>query len=80
MTEITEDMMQVNKKICKTCKYSCVYDGNGPSVCDYYLITGKRRKCPVGWCNHYENVSDGRRRKRNNMLDDQILKEDADEW
>ena len=65
MTEATEDMIPVNSKICKTCKYSCKYDVNGPSVCDYYLITGKQRKCPVGWCNHYEMQTVGKKNKRN---------------
>lgn len=76
MNEITDDMIQVNKKICKTCKYCCIYDGNGPSICDYYLMTGKRRKCPVGWCNHYEKRTAGKKRKKNT---DQIYMEDTDE-
>lgn len=79
MTEITDDMIQVNNKICRTCKYSCMYNGVGQALCDYYLVTGKRRKCPVGWCNHYEKLADGQRRNKKNMVD-QFTREDADEW
>ena len=64
MTKITNDMIPVNSKVCKTCKYGCIFDGNGQAFCDYYLMTGKRRGCPYGWCNHYERLTDGQRRKR----------------
>ena len=75
MTEITDDMMPVNRKVCRTCKYSCKYDGNSPTICDYYLMTGKRRKCPVGWCNKYEQASDGQTRKRKGI--NELFREDT---
>ena len=75
MTEITEDMIPVNSKVCKSCKYSCTYDGSGAPICDYLLMTGKRRKCPVGWCNHYERLTDGQRRKKNSI--NQLFREDT---
>ena len=80
MTEITDDMIPVNYKVCRTCRYSCTYDGNGYPICDYYLMTGKRRKCPVGWCNHYDRLTDGQRRKKKKTIDQLFIKEDTDEW
>lgn len=80
MTEITDDMIPVNNKVCRSCRYVCMYDGNGQTICDYYLMTGKRRKCPVGWCNHYERLTVGQRRKKKKNVKDQLGEGDADEW
>lgn len=77
MTERTDDMIPVNSKVCKTCKYGCTFDGNGQSFCDYYLMTGKRRGCPYGWCNHYERITDGQRQKRKKLWN-RLFKEGID--
>ena len=76
MTEITDDMIPVNGKVCKTCKYGCIFDGNGSPICDYYLMTGKRRGCPTGWCNHYERLTDGQRKKKDKIMRSQLLREE----
>ena len=37
---------------CGSCKYSCVLSGD--IICDYLLITGKRRECKAEECDKYE--------------------------
>lgn len=76
---MTEGMIQVNNKVCKTCSYGCTFDGNGLTFCDYYLMTGKRRECPVGWCNHYEMLMDGKRRRKR-KTNDRLFREENDGW
>ena len=39
---------------CQKCKHSTVIKSLHYVACDYYLNTGKRRGCPVGWCDKFE--------------------------
>ena len=45
------DMVRVTNKDCA----KCIYGGKqvSQSGCNWYLDTGIRRGCPVGWCNHF---------------------------
>ena len=48
-------MEKVNRWKCLTCKYR--FTENGYTVyCDYLGMTGKRRNCPYGMCDKYEDV------------------------
>lgn len=55
-TERTPDMVSTrNGKLCLDCYYSTGTTGNVKHViCDYLLISGSRRMCPVGWCNKFK--------------------------
>ena len=53
-------MEKVDRWKCLTCKYR--YTENGYTVyCDYLGMTGKRRNCPYGMCDKYEDVRQKRR-------------------
>lgn len=48
-------MIQTTGKICQKCKYILTNGHSGKDMtCMYLEITGKRRGCPVGWCDKYE--------------------------
>ena len=59
-------MTKTTKEYCISCKYH-YGGGNGPSgigshtmvFCDYFLKTGKRRGCPVGKCDKWEQYEKG---------------------
>lgn len=55
-TERTPDMVSTeNGKLCAKCFYSTGTSGNMIDLtCDYLAVSGKRRMCPVGWCNKFE--------------------------
>ena len=56
-------MEKVDRWKCLTCKYGNT--ANGYTVyCDYLGMTGKRRNCPYGMCDKYE---DGRQKRRWNL-------------
>ena len=40
----------------RRCK-SCYYYGNTTNTCDFFLVTGVRRGCPVEDCNRHEPLS-----------------------
>ena len=61
MTPITDDMVKTNKKMCEKCIHSWKGNKQDP-MCHYILDTGKRRGCPVGWCNKFEQRKRGRKK------------------
>lgn len=65
-TERTPDMVSTrNGKLCLDCYYSTGTTGNVKHVvCDYLLISGSRRMCPVGWCNKFKKAN-GRKKRTN---------------
>lgn len=58
------NLIKTNKDICKKCKYHFGADGGGILCCDYLEMTGKRRNCPVGFCDKFEPIIGKRRRKK----------------
>lgn len=65
---ISDDMIRVDKKMCKSCKHSSSHShGSIDVICNYILDTGHRRGCPVGWCNKYEK---GKRKRFPNLSED----------
>ena len=62
MRQVTEDMIQVDKKKCRSCIHLWIQGASGVTACQYVLNTGQRRECPVGWCNKFEPKK--RKRKR----------------
>lgn len=59
------DMLDTtNKEICKSCHYGKKLMPY--IVCDFFLMTGKRRGCSIGVCDKYKPI-DGKR-KRNSFV------------
>lgn len=51
-----DDMMSTNNnELCKNCIYGIPFSAGNHNYACYYLVrTGKRRGCPEGWCDKYE--------------------------
>lgn len=47
-------MKKTSKEYCMECVYGCGHDGGQLLVCDYFLMTGKRRGCEVGVCDKFK--------------------------
>lgn len=66
---ITKDMIPVSMdKECNSCVYGPEHHKNAPNrwdSCNYILMTGKRRNCPVGYCDKYEKRTKGRKNNFN---------------
>ena len=52
--DYTEDeIRKIDNERCKNCKYKSFLTGNDIIVCNYFVITGKRRETRPEDCNHY---------------------------
>ena len=61
-------MEKVDRWKCLTCKYG--YTENRYTVyCDYLIMTGKRRNCPYGMCDKYEDGRQNKECRRKNKLE-----------
>lgn len=57
---VTDDMVKVTDKYCATCNYAPRKERPVSKCgCNYYLMTGKSRGCPIGWCDKKERRSKG---------------------
>lgn len=52
--KVTPDMIKVSDKKCAACRYAPTHRGVSKAGCNYTLMTGINRGCPVGWCNKME--------------------------
>ena len=50
---MAKKMHKTSEKYCKECKYHGSIH-SGYMTCDRYLITKKRRECPIGYCDKFE--------------------------
>lgn len=48
-----EEIRKIDNERCKNCKYKSFLTGNDIIVCNYLVITGKRRETRPEDCNHY---------------------------
>lgn len=63
-------MVETSPEYCINCKYHFGGDDINHVAkfricCDYLLMTGKRRKCPVGKCNKFKPIDEETKEKRN---------------
>lgn len=58
------EMIKTNRKKCKQCIYGTGAVETHNVSCEYLFLTGKRRACPVGLCDKFEEkgkkVQDGK--------------------
>lgn len=55
-------MVETSKDYCRECKYGMRGSNpNAPVCCGYILKTLKRRNCPVGKCNKFEQRTEEER-------------------
>ena len=66
MRQVTEDMIQVDKKKCRSCIHSWKNYASSEMACQYVVNTGHSRECPVGWCNKFEPRKRGRKSNAKN--------------
>ena len=57
---MTQKMVRTSNSFCRQCAYGIDMGGKTRVDCNYYLDTGQRRNCDVGWCD-----STSRERGRN---------------
>lgn len=58
-------MDKTSSRYCQKCKYR-VSDRSYGSICQYIVMTHKRRDCPVGWCDKFEPIEElGKKGARN---------------
>ena len=59
------EMIKTTHVVCRKCKYSTFehISANMP-ICNYLIDTGKRRNCPLGYCDKYEE----RKKSRNKTV------------
>lgn len=51
---MTQKMVRTSNSFCRQCAYGIDMGGKTRVDCNYYLDTGKRRNCDVGWCDKYQ--------------------------
>ena len=59
------EMKKTSNNLCKGCIYSSTNSATSTVICNYILITGRRRGCKLGECDKYEK---GNRKKSKQIL------------
>lgn len=64
---MANNILKTSLELCKTCRYvwKC-RDGSSKDIaCNYFLDTGKRRECPVGYCDKYDKITKSEKKSIN---------------
>ena len=51
---MAQKMVRTSKSFCRQCRFGIDMGGQTRVDCNYYLDTGQRRNCEVGWCDKYQ--------------------------
>lgn len=62
-------MVKTSRSKCLECHYRCTEIGkSGLIVCDYFVKTGNRRNCPIGYCDKFKPLDPEERKQTKRQM------------